>query len=60
MDGNGAQIVASIFGNDGERNRDCHRYSNHLQGSGEIKVCNFFVVHSDKHPRTFRKTGVIS
>lgn len=39
--------------------RDCHRYSNHLQGSGEIKVGDVVVVHSDKHPRTFWKTGVI-
>ncbi|KAL5475814.1 hypothetical protein EMCRGX_G025680 [Ephydatia muelleri] len=39
--------------------RDCHRYSNQLQGSGDIKVGDVVVVHSDKHPRTFWKTGVI-
>ena len=39
--------------------RDCHRYSNQLQSSGDIKVGDVVVVHSDKHPRTFWKTGVI-
>eukprot|EP00731_Ephydatia_muelleri_P021173 Em0013g900a len=39
--------------------RDCHRYSIQLQGSGDIKVGDVVVVHSDKHPRTFWKTGVI-
>ena len=39
--------------------RDRHRYSNHLQGSGEIKVGDVVVVHSDKYPRTFWKIGVI-
>ena len=28
--------------------RVCHRYSNQLQGSGDIKVGDVVVVHSDK------------